>query len=168
MILKSNMYKLSPQRSRTSTNAGSEVNRANGPGHMHQGAAIKTHHHLLIRAHVARPIRNPAHGKRWALGLVKAIGMEPLTSPTAAYCRLVGNRGLTIVLPITTSHVAAHFWDEISPALLQLDVYSCAPLAPSLVIDFLAPLLPVDFKFKFLDRSRGFRCLPLAATTKAR
>jgi len=42
-----------------------------------------------------------------------------------------GNQGLTSVTIIETSHIAVHVWDEVSPALMQMDVYSCAECADS-------------------------------------
>ena len=38
-----------------------------------------------------------------------------------------GNRGVTAFAIIETSHIAMHIWDEPNPALVQLDVYTCAP-----------------------------------------
>jgi len=116
------------------------------------------HEHLLISAHVNRP---PVDGqqeelKNWIIGLVNLIGMNILAGPIVAYVDKAGNRGLTAVTIIETSHIAIHIWDEPEPALIQLDVYSCDELDPSLVIEHLALFDIVDIEFKFLDRENGF------------
>ena len=43
--------------------------------------------------------------------------------PYVKYCNMAGNRGITAVAIIETSHRYA-YWDEPKPALLQMDVYS--------------------------------------------
>ena len=45
--------------------------------------------------------------------------------PYVKYCNMPGNRGITAVAIIETSHIAMHIWDEPKPALMQMDVYSC-------------------------------------------
>src|SRR5258705_1559403 len=99
--------------------------------------ATKAHRHLLVYARIARPISTIVQAKRWILDLAKKVEMKPLARPVAVYCALKGNRGLTVILPITTSHIVAHFWDEVDPTLLQLDVYSCASFDPNIVLDLL-------------------------------
>ncbi len=43
------------------------------------------------------------------------------------------NRGITAISVIETSHIAMHVWDEPQPALMQLDIYSCAEFNPYLI-----------------------------------
>ena len=50
--------------------------------------------------------------------------------PYVKYCTMEGNRGFTGIAVIETSHNAIHVWDEPVPALMQIDVYSCAEFAP--------------------------------------
>ena len=56
--------------------------------------------------------------------LIKDIDMKILGGPYLKYCDNIGNRGLTAVTIIETSHIAMHVWDEDNPSLVQLDVYS--------------------------------------------
>ena len=79
--------------------------------------------------------------------------MQVLAPPTGAYCSDVGNRGLTILVPITTSHLALHIWDEPDPARLELDVYSCKAFDPQTIYDHLVSLEPIEIKSKFFDRN---------------
>jgi S-adenosylmethionine/arginine decarboxylase-like enzyme len=59
--------------------------------------------------------------ENWMSTLIAAQGMKILSGPHVAYVENPGNRGLTGVAIIETSHVAVHIWDEVSPALVQLD-----------------------------------------------
>jgi S-adenosylmethionine/arginine decarboxylase-like enzyme len=67
-----------------------------------------------------------------------------------------GNRGLTAFAIIETSHIAMHIWDEVSPALCQLDVYTCSEMDPNQVLPFLEVMEPTKVEYKFLDRESKF------------
>jgi S-adenosylmethionine/arginine decarboxylase-like enzyme len=85
--------------------------------------------------------------------------MKAMYGPTASYCKMPGNKGVTAFAIIETSHIAMHIWDEPNPALVQLDVYSCAPLDPEKVLPFLNQMDPVKIDYKFLDRETEFKDL---------
>ena len=53
--------------------------------------------------------------------------MKILLGPHATYCDKEGNKGYTCATIIETS-VVVHTWDEVSPKLVQLDVYTCSEL----------------------------------------
>jgi S-adenosylmethionine/arginine decarboxylase-like enzyme len=93
--------------------------------------------------------------------LVDKIGMKVMMGPFAKYLNVVGNRGLTAVAIIETSHIALHVWDEDEPALLQLDVYTCGPLDPYDVVEALREFHPVKIEMKYLDRENKLIELPL-------
>ena len=67
-----------------------------------------------------------------------------------------GNRGLTCVTIIETSHVAIHVWDEGAPCLVQLDVYTCGDLNKQIIFDALEKFDPVKIDYKYLDREKEF------------
>lgn len=114
------------------------------------------HEHLIIRAVVENPPTDTAYMETWIRTLVDRIGMKILMGPYAAYSEMCGNRGLTVVTVIETSHIAFHSWDEESPGMVQLDVYSCAPVDKQVVLDMLQEFEPVFVDYKFLDRSKNF------------
>jgi S-adenosylmethionine/arginine decarboxylase-like enzyme len=87
--------------------------------------------------------------------------MKVLMGPYAKYLDVVGNRGLTAVAIIETSHIALHVWDEDSPSLMQLDVYTCGPLEPQLVVDAIQEFNPIKVEMKYLDRENNLTELPL-------
>lgn len=99
--------------------------------------------------------------KDWMTNLVDKIGMKLLMGPYAKYLDVPGNRGITTVCIIETSHIAMHVWDEEKPALLQLDVYTCGSLDPYDVVEALRVFHPVKIEMKYLDRENGLTELPL-------
>lgn len=110
------------------------------------------HEHLIVRANVKAPPINPVFLEGWLLELIEAIGMKVLMGPYVTYSNVVGNRGITGVAVIETSHIALHVWDECDPGMLQLDVYSCAPVDISVVLDHIQRFEPTHVDYKFLDR----------------
>ena len=102
---------------------------------------MPVHKHLIIRAEVNRPITNEKEIKKWLRNVVKKIDMKIIKGPYASYVSKEGNRGITGVVMIETSHIAMHVWDEERPALVQCDVYSCAEFSSN---EVLAEFLPMD------------------------
>ena len=119
------------------------------------------HKHLIIRAEVGNPLKEEQLAIDWMNKLVDKIGMKVMMGPFAKYLDVIGNRGLTAVAIIETSHIALHVWDEDKPALLQLDVYTCGPLDPYDVVEALREFHPVKIEMKYLDRENKLIELPL-------
>ena len=111
------------------------------------------HKHLIIRAEVIRPITSEKEIKKWLRKLVKKIDMKIIKGPYSGYVSKEGNRGITAVVMIETSHIAIHIWDEISPALVQCDVYSCAEFSSSEVLMEFAVMEPTKIEHILLDRA---------------
>ncbi|NDB86045.1 MAG: S-adenosylmethionine decarboxylase [Alphaproteobacteria bacterium] len=119
------------------------------------------HKHLIIRAEVGNPLKEEQVAIDWMNKLVNKIGMKVMMGPFAKYLDVEGNRGLTAVAIIETSHIALHVWDEDKPSLLQLDVYTCGPLDPYDVVEALREFHPVKIEMKYLDRENKLIELPL-------
>lgn len=113
------------------------------------------HKHLIVRAEVAQPPMAPGFVEDWLHELVDRIGMKVLSGPYAEYVHVPGNRGVTGVVIIETSHIAMHVWDEGDPSLMQLDVYTCGPFDPNIVFDHIAIFEPTKVEYKYLDREKG-------------
>ena len=118
---------------------------------------ILEHKHIIIRAEVSDPITKRNKAIKFLNRIIKAIDMKAMYGPTATYCKMEGNRGVPAFAIIETSHVALHIWDEINPALVQLDVYSCSEFEPRKVLDILQELNPTKVEYKYLDRDKGFK-----------
>jgi len=110
------------------------------------------HKHLIIRSEVENPPLSAEETKTWLKELVEKIGMKIVSGPHAAYVEKEGNKGVTGVVIIETSHCAIHVWDEVRPALLQLDVYTCSTLDIADVFAHMQVFKPHKVEYKFLDR----------------
>ena len=113
------------------------------------------HKHLIIRAEIDNPPKDPEFAKQWLRELVDKIGMKLIDvehNPISGYVDIPGNRGLTAVAMIQTSHIALHVWDEEDPSLLQLDVYTCSSLSPTDVFDHMEQFGILAKSFLYLDR----------------
>ncbi|MDA7841547.1 S-adenosylmethionine decarboxylase [Gammaproteobacteria bacterium] len=113
------------------------------------------HKHLLIRAEVANcPMRdNLGYVLDWMQSLIAKIDMKLMQGPNISYVDQEGNRGITCMALIETSHIVLHIWDEQKPGLFQLDVYSCKPFDLNIVIKHLKDSYDVTkLQYKFLDR----------------
>jgi len=115
------------------------------------------HKHLLIRAEVLNPPISTSWCNSWLTSLVSKIGMKILKGPVVGYSEAKGNRGLTGIVVIETSHIAFHSWDEISPGVIQLDVYSCKDFDPEIVFKELEIFNLTKLEYKFLDRENNFK-----------
>jgi S-adenosylmethionine/arginine decarboxylase-like enzyme len=110
------------------------------------------HKHLIIRAEVKKAPIDTHWTVEWLKELVAKIGMKVCAGPISAYVEMPGNRGLTAVVIIETSHIALHCWDECDPHLMQFDVYTCGPFDPNAVLKELDQFEPVKVEYKYLDR----------------
>ncbi len=115
------------------------------------------HKHLIIRAEVNRPITSEKELKQWLRKLVKKIYMKIIKGPYTAYVSKEGNRGITGVVMIETSHIAIHVWDETNPALVQCDVYSCANFSSNEVLAEFVNMEIVKIDHMMLDRGDAIK-----------
>jgi S-adenosylmethionine/arginine decarboxylase-like enzyme len=116
---------------------------------------ILEHKHLIVRAELGNPPTCDESIQDWMRSLVNIIDMKILMGPYAVYSDMPGNRGLTAVTIIETSHIAMHVWDEVDPALMQLDVYTCSKLN---ILDVFAALEifdPRHVEYKYIDREHN-------------
>jgi len=120
---------------------------------------ILEHKHLIVRAELFNPPQCVEAIQDWMKKLVDKIGMKILMGPYAVYSDMVGNRGLTAVTIIETSHIAMHVWDEVDPALMQLDVYTCSTLDIKNVFDALEEFGPTEIEYKYIDREHNLTVL---------
>ena len=122
---------------------------------------MQKHKHLIIRAEVNRPLKSEKETKQWLRKLVKKIDMKIIKGPFAGYVTKEGNRGITGVVMIETSHIAIHVWDETLPALVQCDVYSCAEFQRGEVVMHLGSMKPKMIEYMMMDRSESISCEPV-------
>lgn len=118
------------------------------------------HKHLMLRAKINNPPRSPMQVISWLEQFVDSLNMKILQGPFSSYVDQVGNRGLTAVVMIETSHIAFHVWDEQDPALLQFDVYTCGALDSEKVMKDLDKFFNFySYEYLFYDRENGFELI---------
>ncbi len=125
------------------------------------------HKHLIIRAELENPPTCSEAINDWMRTLVEKIDMKILMGPYSVYSDMPGNRGLTAVTIIETSHIAMHVWDEDEPALMQLDVYTCSTLDPYDVMDAITEFQPVKVEMKYIDREHNLVEIPFETNATA-
>jgi S-adenosylmethionine/arginine decarboxylase-like enzyme len=115
------------------------------------------HKHLLINAKIDKPFTSAYQGIDFLKELVNKIDMKIIQGPYASYVNKIGNRGLTAVVMIETSHIAFHIWDEKNPALIQFDLYTCGSLQVKKVLDAFIDTFEVNtMDWVLFDRENGF------------
>ena len=128
---------------------------------------MPVHKHLIIRAEVKHPITSEWELRKWLKNLVKTIDMKIVGGPYTAYVTKEGNRGITGVVMIETSHISIHIWDEERPSLVQCDIYSCAEFQQGEVIMHLGIMKPKKIEYMMVDRSEEISCGPIIIHTKS-
>lgn len=125
------------------------------------------HKHLLINAKVQDPIKSEDDAIKFLIHLVHQIKMKIVRGPFASYVDVPGNRGLTAIVMIETSHIAFHIWDEQDPATLQFDLYTCGDLDKDFVLDCLRERFDiVSMDYALYDREVGFKIIETGSEVK--
>ena len=115
------------------------------------------HKHLLVNAKVKNPIATEQEGIDFLTNLVNKIDMKIIKGPFASYVDKDGNKGLTAIVMIETSHIAFHIWDEIDPALIQFDLYTCGQLDLEQVMSIFKDTFNlIEMDYILFDRENGF------------
>jgi len=115
------------------------------------------HKHILINARVNNSLASTEDAVSFLKDLVDRVGMKILMGPHATYVDTPGNKGVTAIVGIETSHIAFHVWDEESPARLQFDLYTCGSLDKDVVIGAVKERFElVSADYRIYDREHGF------------
>lgn len=115
------------------------------------------HKHLLINAKVKDPMDTEQQGIDFLRSLVESIDMKIIQGPFSSYVDKEGNKGLTAIVMIETSHIAFHIWDEPNPGLLQFDLYTCGTLDLDKVINKISSAFSIEsMEYILFDRENGF------------
>jgi S-adenosylmethionine/arginine decarboxylase-like enzyme len=72
---------------------------------------VLIHKHLIIRAEANRVPTDEEQLTSWLTEFIESINMKILMGPYVKYCTMKGNRGITGIAVIETSHIAIHVWD---------------------------------------------------------
>jgi S-adenosylmethionine/arginine decarboxylase-like enzyme len=119
---------------------------------------LLVHKHLIVRAEVYRPPMDEEVLRSWLEEFISEIGMKVMMGPYVKYSNMIGNRGITGAAIIETSHIVMHVWDEVHPALMQFDVYSCGEFEPETICKKIEKDFTVHkIEYKFLDREHDLQ-----------
>jgi S-adenosylmethionine/arginine decarboxylase-like enzyme len=115
------------------------------------------HKHLLLNTTIKTPIKESFEAIEFLEDLVESIDMKIVQGPFASYVTAEGNRGVTAIVMIETSHIAFHIWDEKQPAEMKFDLYTCGELDSAKVLQMVDKKFGlIEASWMVLDREDGF------------
>lgn len=123
------------------------------------------HKHLILSLSVHYPPRDSEEVEAWLSFVIKRINMKIakastlLKNPQAFYCENPANLGVTGVGILETSHTALHVWEDISPAKMEYDLYSCSEFDVADIITLCKPFGIISGNFYVLDRDDGIKII---------
>ena len=125
------------------------------------------HNQLLVNGYTNSAWKSETSAVEWMQSLVDSIDMKTIQGPYASYVEKEGNRGLTCIVMIETSHIALHVWDEPSPQEIQFDLYTCGELPVDQILTKLQNDLGIfDYRYMVLERATGFNVLEVGDRSK--
>jgi S-adenosylmethionine/arginine decarboxylase-like enzyme len=115
------------------------------------------HNQLLVNGKARNPMIGEQETIDWMKSLVEQIDMNIIQGPYASYVTKEGNRGVTCVVMIETSHIALHVWDETDPSLIQFDLYTCSTLPVDDVLKNLEETFDLEeYNYMVIERAEQF------------
>ena len=120
--------------------------------------SLLVHKHLIIRAEAIRPPTDEKKLTEWFKEFIESISMKIMMGPYVKYCHMKGNRGITGIAVIETSHIVMHVWDEPHPALMQCDIYSCGEFNHTEICKKIMDDFDIHkIEYKYLNRETGLQ-----------
>jgi len=120
--------------------------------------SLLVHKHLIIRAEAVKPPTNEKKLTAWLKEFIESINMKIMMGPYVKYCSMEGNRGITGIAVIETSHIVMHVWDEPHPALIQFDIYSCGEFNHTEICKKIMDDFDIHkIEYKYLNRETGLQ-----------
>lgn len=113
---------------------------------------LREHKHVIVRAYVSNPPINSTALSEWCTDVISKVGMKCIGGPLVVHSDMEGNAGYTAVAILDFSHLAIHSWDEISPALIEFDLFSCKDFDVDIVLTKLNEFGIVSYSTLVVDR----------------
>jgi len=123
------------------------------------------HKHLIISLDCKYPPKEAEEVEAFQSFLIKRIGMNIAKAdtlpknPMAYFCDTVGNKGVTGVGILETSHTAIHVWEEDFPAKMEFDLYSCSDFEVEEIVTMMKTFGIVKGNFYVLDRDTRLKII---------
>ena len=102
---------------------------------------VREHKHVIVRAYVNNPPSSKEQLSEWCKNVISDVGMKVIGGPLVVYSEMEGNKGYTAVAILDFSHLSIHTWDEISPALIELNSVFGSQINPDATL-ILATVFP--------------------------
>jgi S-adenosylmethionine/arginine decarboxylase-like enzyme len=119
---------------------------------LNDNRSLREHKHVIIRAYVNNPPKDADRLSDWCKEIVSAVGMKVIAGPLVVYGNMSGNAGYTAVTVLDFSHLAIHSWDEVSPGLIEFDLFSCKDFDVNIVLDKLEEFDIVSHSIMVVNR----------------
>lgn len=113
---------------------------------------LREHKHVIVRAYVTKPPVNGDSLSEWCKDVISSVGMKCIGGPLVVHSDMEGNAGYTAVAILDFSHLAIHSWDEITPALIEFDLFSCKDFDVNIVLTKLNEFGIVSYSTLIVDR----------------
>lgn len=123
------------------------------------------HKHLIVSLTVKFPPKDNTEVEAFLSFIIKRVGMNIAQAdtlpknPMAYFCDMTGNKGVTGIGILETSHTAIHVWEEEFPAKLEFDLYSCSDFDVEHIITMMQTFDIVEGNFYILDRDEGLKII---------
>lgn len=123
------------------------------------------HKHLILSLAVKFPPKDNIEVEALLSFIIKRVGMNIAQAdtipknPIAYFCDMTGNKGVTGIGILETSHTAIHVWEEEYPAKLEFDLYSCSEFDVEHIVSMMDTFEIVSGNFYVLDRDEGLKVI---------
>lgn len=114
---------------------------------------VRDHKHIIIRAFVKHPPREARFLDAWCKDVISRVGMKVIGGPLVVYSDMEGNKGHTAIAILDFSHLSIHVWDEIDPALIEFDLFSCKDFDVNIVLQKLEEFKVMSYSTLTVDRN---------------
>jgi len=113
---------------------------------------LRQHKHVILRAYVNNPPTNATALSEWCTDVITSVGMKCIGGPLVVHSDMEGNAGYTAVAILDFSHLAIHSWDEIFPALIEFDLFSCKDFDVNIILNKMNEFDIVSYSTLVVDR----------------
>ncbi|QDU72875.1 hypothetical protein [Mucisphaera calidilacus] len=107
-----------------------------------EGCVLQEQVRLMVRAEVGCPPVHVETTAAWMAALADRLGLEGLLPPRCRYTEDPGHRGMSCVAALERSQVSLHCWDEMDPAVMQLDVHAAGVIDVDVVVEAMSVFEP--------------------------
>jgi S-adenosylmethionine/arginine decarboxylase-like enzyme len=106
-----------------------------------------------MKCWVENPPKDTSVLNDWFINLVETVRMKVVAGPTSVYVSDPGNEGLTGTVTLATSHGSLHCWDQVTPSMIQFDLYSCSQFSLEEIVECFNQFGLISYSYMMIDRN---------------